>query len=228
MFDDTGEGLDPISAVQVVDSADELIGGGVDVAANDAAAILLLSQALQLRLIAAGITDRLLDACLDHFAEGKVFLSEPATGPVVKAVDSQKGVIADRAEDSQPAVIGGDAVKAIAMDDEVVTMWRLVDVLVHDLKAAQFQRDEPVEQVVVIAPEINDFGILLFEFSHDQSDEPGMSPGPIPPLPSQMPGIDDIAVKDELFRTGFASENRSPGRSCNPACPDAHQREKLS
>ena len=39
VFDDGGERLNPVAAVEVVDFSEHFIGGGVDVAAHDAEAV---------------------------------------------------------------------------------------------------------------------------------------------------------------------------------------------
>src|SRR6478609_2248682 len=75
VLDDGGERFDPVAGVQVMNVPDHLVGGGVDVAADDTPAAAVAGERGDLFLEVADEADGLLDARLDRLAEREVLLA---------------------------------------------------------------------------------------------------------------------------------------------------------
>lgn len=67
IFRHKAEGLDPVSAVEVVNGVDHFIGGGVDVSTDDAGAFFVFGEQLELFFVAPDEGDGRLDLGLDGF-----------------------------------------------------------------------------------------------------------------------------------------------------------------
>ena len=61
------------------------------------------------------------------------------------------------------------------------------------------------EDVVVIAAQINDLRVALFQFLEDDADEARVGLGPLPGA-AQLPAVDDVAVEDELLAADAAEK----------------------
>ena len=122
VLDDGGEALYPVPRIQVADSPDLLVLWGVDVAADDAVTAFLDGEVLEEFFVFIDETDSGFHLPLYALAEGEIFLSAPCSPAVVVSVKGEEGVVAEGSYDCQPLVIGGDAIKAIAMDDEVAEL----------------------------------------------------------------------------------------------------------
>ena len=119
MLDDGGEALNPVTRVQVVDSADLLVLRRVDVAADDAVTLLMAGEFLEQLLVTVHKANSGFHPGLHPLAEGEILLATPRPPEVVGAVHLEQIIVADGTEQGDPAMIGGDAVEAVAMDDEV-------------------------------------------------------------------------------------------------------------
>jgi hypothetical protein len=95
-------------------------------------------------------------------------------------------------------VIRDDVIEAIAMNHEVATVGSLVDVLVSDAQVIQNDRNKPVENVVMIASEVNRFGFLFGHLPKHGPDKLCVLSGPLPSA-LEFPSVDDVAIEEQLF-----------------------------
>lgn len=66
-----------------------------------------------------------------------------------------------------------------------------------DGKVAELEGKDLVEEVIVVSPQVDHFGICFGYPFHDQFEEGGMMFFPLPGF-SKLPAVDDIAIKNEL------------------------------
>ena len=91
------------------------------------------------------------------------------------------------------------------MHDEVGPVRRLVDVFVDDAQAAEGERKEAVEDVVVVTPQVDDLCILFFNTFKDQTDKACMGARPTAPS-TEGPSVDDVAVEDDFVALGVLED----------------------
>ena len=141
VLDDGAEAFDPVAGVEVMDVFDLFVGGGVDVAADDAFAFALVGEFLQLHFVLIDERNGGLHFAFDRFADGVVFFSEQRSPFVVDAIDGEQAVVAKGPKHGEPAVVGRHAIKAIAVDDEVAFPLRTaMDVFFDDANGAEGER----------------------------------------------------------------------------------------
>ena len=197
----------PVSGVQVVGVFDHLVGGGVDVAADDAVAAFPLRQLLQLLLVAAHKADHVFDLHLHPAAEGEALLVAPAQPGVVGAVQAQQQLVAHGAHLGQPDVVGRHVVKAVSMHHEVAAMRGFVDVLVHQGEARELEGEELFQDVVVVAAQVDHFRSFLFHFLEHGAHKVRVLLRPAAGA-LECPHVDDVAVEHELLALAVADEMR--------------------
>lgn len=105
-------------------------------------------------------------------------------------------MVADIAEDGDQFGILGHGVEGIAMDDEVAAMGILVNVAVDDLQAAEAEGEEAIEDIVVVAAEVDDAGFALVNFFEDEAQEAGMGAFPSAAA-AEGPSVDNIPVEEK-------------------------------
>jgi len=164
VFDDGGERLHPVAGIEVVDVAQYLIVGRVDVSADDAAALTLARQVFQLLLVFTDEADGALDLSFDRLAEGEVFLAAPFPVAVVTTVDSQQTLVADVSQHCQPLMVNSDCVKSVSVHDKVVAAGTFVDIFFQHFNLAEEERQATSKEVIVVAAQIDDFRATLLDF----------------------------------------------------------------
>lgn len=97
--------------------------------ADNAFASPVPGEFLKLFLIIADKIDGGLDLCFNRFTERKLRFAAEDAVLVIETIDAKKSAISDGAEEGEPAVICGDDIEAVAVDDEIFPVWRLVNVL---------------------------------------------------------------------------------------------------
>ena len=105
-----------------MDVVDHLVRRRVDVAADDALAVLPAGELLQLLLVTAHETDGVLHLHFHPPAEREGFLVAPAQPGIVGAVQAQQQFVPHRPHFGQPHVVRGHMVKAVTMHDEIAAM----------------------------------------------------------------------------------------------------------
>ncbi len=118
--------------------------------------------------------------------------------PVVEpAVEGQGEFIGRVAQKGQPAVVAGDHVELVAVNDQKATsIGRDVLDFVDQLDVAQHQLGVTAQEFIVIAGDINDFGAAL---AHGQqaANHVGVCLWPVHAA-AQFPAIDDVADQVHL------------------------------
>jgi hypothetical protein len=204
-FADGGEAFDPVAGIEIVDAIDHLVGWSVDMAADDAHTIPLCGKITQGIFITAHGVDGVFNLGLDGTADGVVFLAPELAGPVVKPVDHEEHGIAETPQQGKPSEIGGDGIKGIAMHADIIAVRSLVDVFVAKMDAVELKRKDFPEEVVMIAPQVDDFRAVLFRFFQNDPDEAGVFRTPLAPF-FQVPSIDNVPIHDEFFALDVAEE----------------------
>ena len=84
-------------------------------------------------------------------------------------------------------------IKSVPVDDEVAPVGGLVEIAVNDFEAAEAQGEEAVEDIIVVAAQVNDLGFLFFNFFEDETDK-----ARVPFVPAaasiERPSINDVAI----------------------------------
>jgi len=205
VFHDGCERLHPVAGIEVVDIAQRLIIGRVDVSADDAAALTLASQVFQLLLVFADEADGALDLGFDRLAQGEVFLAAPCSVAVINPVDSKQALVADISKHCQPLMVDGDCVKPVSVHDEVVAPGAFVDVFFEDFNLAEEERQATSEKVIVVAAQIDDLRVPLLDFFEHQTNKSRMRICPTSSA-GEAPAIDDITIQDQLLAVGVLEE----------------------
>ena len=86
VFDESGVGFDPISRVEVMDLSDHFIVRGVDMAADEAEAIVFLGEVFDLIFESAEVIDDGFSFGLYNFGEREGLFAAPCPVAVVKSV----------------------------------------------------------------------------------------------------------------------------------------------
>lgn len=114
-------------------------------------------------------------------------------------------MVADIPQNRDQFGILGHGVKSVPVDDEVATVGGLVEIAVNDFEAAEAQGEKAVEDVIVVAAEVNDLGFLFFNFFEDETDK-----ARVPFVPTaaaiERPSINDVAIEDEVLAGGVFEE----------------------
>jgi len=119
VLDNRGETLDPVAGIEIVHIADDFVCWGMNVSADDAIAFALMGEFLQLLFVAIDEGNRGLDFAFDGLADGEILLAAEGTPFVINTIEGEQRVITECSEHGEPAVIGGHAIKAITVNDEV-------------------------------------------------------------------------------------------------------------
>ena len=208
MLDDGGERLDPVAAVEVVDIADHLVGGGVDVAADDAGAAALVRKARDVALEFRDVVHRALHAGLDGLAERPVFLAAPRAPVVVGAVEVEQHLVAPVAEVREEDEIARDGVEHVAVQHQIAAaVRRLVQVLLDDGEVLEVEREHLAEHVVVVAAQVDHLRVAFFHVFEDDADETRVGVVPLAAA-HELPAVNDVAVEDELLAADVAEKMR--------------------
>ncbi len=184
-----------------MDFSDLFVFRGVDVAADDAVAFFADGEVLEELFVFIDEADGGFDLGFYFFTEGEVFFSPPCSPFVVPAVDEEEVVVADGAEGGEPLVVGGDAVEAVAVDDEeAFAIGGGVDVFFGEADFSEGEGEEAFEDFIVVAAKVDDLGFLFFRHLEDFADDAAVAGEPFGAA-FEGPAIDDVAVKDEFFAT---------------------------
>ena len=84
-------------------------------------------------------------------------------------------------------------------------MHALVNVILGHLQTFKLQREEGREDVVVVAPKVNDLRAPLLHFLEHNAHETRVRLLPAPTTP-QLPSVDDVAVEDQLVAPDMLQE----------------------
>jgi hypothetical protein len=203
-FDHRGQGFDPVAGVDVADVADHAVLGLMDVAAHHAFATAARGQGLEMFLETRDEADGRLHLGLDGLGEGEVLLAAPGAPLVVEAVQVEEDLVADVADHGQPAHLDRHGVEGVAVDTEILAaVLGHVDVLFGELDAVEHERDQPADEVVVVAAQVDDLRAVLLRHLHDAADDGRMRRAPMI-LTLERPKVDDVAVEDELVAADAA------------------------
>ena len=168
----------------------------MDVAADDPRAPLLGRHAHQMLLEVADVGDRGLDLLLDALRDGVVGQPAAQAAPVVEAVEPHEQRIAHVAHLGQPAHRRGDVVEDVAVEHVVAPPAAHVDVVAQQRDVGEAQRQDAVEEVVVVAAQIDNMCVVLN--LQQAADEVGVAALPLlAPAAQQFPAVDDIAAENQ-------------------------------
>lgn len=96
-------------------------------------------------------------------------------------------------------MIGGDAVEAVSVKDEVVlAVFTGVDVFADDMEPAEVKGENLGEEVVVVASDVDELAAFFVHFFEKKTNEARVLMRPFAPS-IQSPHVDNVADKDDLF-----------------------------
>ena len=171
VLDDSGERLDPVAGIEIVDITDHLVGGRVDMTADNAATATITGKFGDLIFELPDEADGLLDAGLDGLTEREVFLAAQFAEPVVEAIEAKEKRVTHVAQVGEDDHVLHDTVKHVAMQHEVAALRGFQDVILDEAQAVELHRNEACKKIVVVAAEIHDLGVTLLHEGEDAADK---------------------------------------------------------
>ena len=67
--------------------------------------------------------------------------------------------------------------------------------ILDEAEAVELHRDQAREEIVVVAPEVDDLGVAFLHEGEDAADEARVCAGPLA-VAGEAPAVDDVAVQD--------------------------------
>ena len=204
-FHEGAHGFHPVAAVEVVDGSDHFIGRLVDVAADDAVAMVGLGHFAELFFVVGDERHGRFHFGFHHLGEGVVGQAAAHPVLVVVAVEPEEEGVAHIAQFSQPFELGGNGVEDIAVHHEIFFSAALQDVGAFDDEGAEGEGEDFVEEIVVVAPQVDHFGVVPVEVFHEDAEELGVFFLPLARF-AELPAVHNVAVEDERVAFVFAEE----------------------
>ena len=188
--------LHPVAAVVVVDPVDLPDCREVDVAADDAAAVLLFRVAGDEEFEVVDEVHCPLHLRLQQRAERPVGIAERAAGKVHPLVQVERCRIGPVTEVVDPGGMLREMIEKVAVNhQQPAAVERLVDEGVSQLHVAEGLRGKWPQKLVVVARGVIDLGASL-EHAEDPADDETRGVVPVE-RPLQLPAVDDVTDKIE-------------------------------
>jgi len=174
--------------IEVADLADDR---PVDVAADDARNAVVGGVADDGFLEFAYEGDGVLDALLCERTEGPIAETKPAAKPVERDVQLQKELVADIADEGEPAHVLDDGIEFVAVHDEKAASIRgeMDVVFLHGDGAVD--AEEIGKELVVVAGDVDDL-CAFAAFAEDLLDDVAVLLRPVDAA-AEFPDVDEIA-----------------------------------
>ncbi len=205
IFNQSRAAFHPVAAVQVLHAANRLDLGAVDVAADDAVGLVAARHPGESVLVIGDVFHGGLGLGFQIGRQRPVAEAQRAAQAVEMQVEIQNPVVKVRAEFFQQVVEMRQAVRLMAVDDEIFfAVRRGVDDLVRHHHAAETHPGELVDELIVVAGDINDFG-LLAAFAEQFLDEDVVVAAP-EPAELQLPAVNEIADEVEVLAIHHAQK----------------------
>jgi hypothetical protein len=205
ILDEGGAALHPVAAVQVLHAAHAPDFRAVDVAADHAVDALLAGElrhgVLEVRDVAHG------GLGLELEVRGDRPVAEAAAPPhpVQVQVQVEDPVVHPRAHALEQPVEVHQAVELVPVQHEVAApVGGGVDVALHQLHAAELHAGVVGQELVVVAVDVDDAGLLAV-LAEDFLDQRVGRLVPLP-VPAQLPAVNDVADEVEVARLVLAQE----------------------
>jgi len=205
ILDEGGAAFDPVSAVEVLDAADGFHLGAVDVAADDAIRLMTFGHGGEGVLVFGDVFHGGLGLEFEIGGEGPVAEAEHTAEAVEIQVEIQDPVVDVGAELFEQMVEMGEAIRLMAVDDEIFfAVGGGVDGFAREDDAAETHADEMLDEFVVVAADVDDLG-LFAAFAEEFLDERVVVIAP-EPAELQFPTVDEVADDVEVFAVHHAEE----------------------
>lgn len=205
IFHQSRAAFNPIPAVQIFDAVDGLDLGAMDVAADDTLGILFARHGSQRVFVFRHVLHRGLGLHLHVGRQRPVTEAERAAQAVEVQVEIQDPVVQVRTEFLEQVVEMREAVRLVAVDDEVFFAVRAdVHHFTGHGHAAETHADELFHEFIVIAGDVDDLG-LLAAFAEELLDERVIIITPVP-AEAQFPAIDEVADEVKVFAIDHLEE----------------------
>jgi hypothetical protein len=180
-----------------MDAIDHPIFGFVDMSADDPVTAFGFSHFGEFGFVIVDVGDRFFYLSLHILRKGIVRKSSFEPVVIHDSVEPKQKSVAYVAEKSNPPEVRGDAVKNIAVSDEVFFSIGLIGHVCEYLEPTDLERKDLIQKVIVITTEVVDIRLMVFHQLEDSIEKPGVFPLPTARL-FELPSVDDIAVKDEV------------------------------
>ena len=205
ILNEGGATFDPVAAVEVLDAADGLHLGAVDVAADDAIRLMTFGHGGEGVLVFGDVFYGGLGLEFEIGGERPVAEAEHAAEAVEIQVEIQDPVVDVGPEFFEQMVEMGEAIRLVTVDDEIFfTVGGGVDGLAGEEDAAEAHADKVLDEFVVIAADVDDLG-LLAAFAEKFLDERVVVIAP-EPAELQFPAVNEVADDVEVFAIHHAEE----------------------
>ena len=191
-------GFYPIPRIEIMDAIDHSVFGFMDMAADDSVAAFGFGHFGQFGFVIVDVGDRFFYFSLDILREGIVRKSGFEPVVIHDSVEPKQKSVAYVAEKCNPSEVCGNAVENIPVSDEVFFAIGLIGHVFEQLESADLKWEDLIQKVIVIASEVVDMGLMVFYQFEDSVEKTGVFPLPAARL-FELPAVDDIAVKDEVF-----------------------------
>jgi hypothetical protein len=205
IFNQSRATFNPISTVQVLHSVNHLRLGAVDVAADDAVGLVAARHGGQRVLVFRDEFDGGLGLEFQKRRQRPVAETERAAQAVEIQIEIENPVVKVRAEFFQQVIEVRQAVRLVAVDDEIFfPIGGGVNHLPRHRHAAEARSDKLLDELVMVARDVNHLG-LLAAFAEQFLDEHVIVVAPIPPE-LEFPAVNQIADEVEILTVHQAQE----------------------
>jgi len=205
IFNQSRATFNPISAVQILHAVNHLHLRTMDVAANDTVGLLVACHGRERTLVFGDVFHGGLGLRLQIRRERPVAETHRAAQAVEIQIEIENPIVKMRAKLFQKMIKMRQAVRLMAVDDEIfLPIGGGVDHLMRHDHAAKTHSGKLVNELVVVAGDVNDLG-LLAAFAEQFLDEHVVVVAPEPPE-LQFPAVNEVTDNIEIFAVHHAQE----------------------
>ena len=205
IFDQRGAAFHPITAVHVLHAVHQFHFGAVDVAADDAVGLMAARHGGERVLVFGDKFHGGLGLKFQIRRQRPITKPQRAAQPVEIQIEIENPVVEMRAEFFQQVIEMRQAIRLMAVDDEIFfTIRRRVHHLASNRHVAEAHAHELLDEFVVVTGNVNDLG-LLAAFAKQLLDQHIVIISP-EPAELQFPAINEITDEIEVFTVNQAEE----------------------
>ena len=210
IFNQRGAAFHPVAAVQILHAVNHLHLGAMNVAADDAISFLIARHRSERAFIFGDEFDRRLGFEFQKCRQRPVTKTQRAAQPVEIQIEIENPVVKMRAEFLEQMIEVRQAVRLVAVDDEIFfPVGGGVDHLVRHDHAAKTHPGKLINELVMVAGDVNDLR-LLAAFAQQFLDEQIVVVAP-KPAELQFPAVNEIADYVEILAVHRAQKFQQLG-----------------
>ena len=205
-----GQRLHPIPAVEIPDPVlEHLVLRMMYMPADYSVASLRPCEVGEVGLETGDVIDSFLDLMLQHLGEGILLLAHSLTRPVPSVVELQEGVVSHIAEFGQPPELRGYAVEGVSVDHDVALSEVFDQIFAREGNIEKPARDDVVQEVIVVAGDIDHLGLFLLHHLHNDAEESRFFDSPFVIDLLELPAVYYVAGEDQPLAGQTVEESGS-------------------